>query len=299
MLNIRDILSSLYANRSAEDLYIWLGKQGLLDSFKRIVSQLNAVVEDEETLLRDFRSLPVGHIAANLLWAVNRKIAAEGDPESAKEMENILSDICLQMLMSFLNKIKSDKTIVWLQITYALKDTCEFHNYDFNQLIQFLKIDAAASYMQSKRSAERVSLAPSIPSFCWKGKSEQLSDFLDIFSDQKLIKSRKGLAQLFGNPSAALQLQFDPGLADLVLQFFYTLKSRKLVTHTGCKGFYQALEVHIPDFKNKFLKNQEAGRRINALKQSRAKWSDNQRRIDSWLLSFDLWEPGFRTVLRT
>lgn len=297
MVNIRDILSTLYADRSAEDLYAWLNEQELLEPFKRVAIQLNSIITDEESLIENCRVIPVGHIAANLLCTINRRLAGEGKLEKAKEMANILGDICLGVLLSFLNSIKSDKSIVWLQINYALKDTCDFHNYDFNQLLQFLKIEA--SYLQSRKSADAIVRQQSVPSLCWKGRTTQLSDFLEIFIDQKMLKSKKGLTKLFENPEQALQLQFHPGMADLVVQFFYTIKNRKLVTHTGCKGFYQVFEFHIPDFKKDFLKKREAGRRINVLRQSEAKWHDNQQRIDKWLQNFQVSKTGSQTVLQT
>jgi hypothetical protein len=296
MLNIRNILSTLYANRSAEELYIWLEEQNLLESFKRVIAQLNSVIQEENALLNKYQSLPVGHIAGNLLCAVNKRIGAEGSPEKAKEMENTLGDICLAILLSFLDSIKSNKTIVWEEIIYALRDTCDFHNYDFNQLIQFLKIDTTTSYWQSHRSADQIIKPQAIPSLCWKGHPTQLKDFLDIFINQKLIRNRKGLFKLFENPTTALQLQFEPALADLIVQLFYTIKNRKLAGHLRCDGFYLALEFHILDFKKFFLKNQDAGRRINALKQSKVKWRDNQLRIDRWLKDFSLSNTVHRTV---
>jgi hypothetical protein len=166
-------------------------------------------------------------------------------------------------------------------------------------LIQFLKIDATASYLQSRKLADPIVTSSSIPTLHWKGSQKEKNDFLDVFSDQKLVKSKKGLAKLFDNPEKPLLLQFDRAQADLVLQFFYTLKSQKLVTHSGCKGFYEALEFHLLDFKKDFLKNQKAGRRINALHQSRVKWNENQRRIDKWLKPFSINKIGLQTVLQT
>lgn len=299
MVNIREILSSLYANRSAEDLYVLLEQWDVLESLKRVATQLNSIIQNEEILIKDCHSLPVGHIASNLLWAVNKRIALEGNPETTKEMENILGDVCLAVLLAFLDSIKSEKSLVWMQINYALRDSCDFHNYDFNQLIRFLKIDTAASYFQSRKSADRIAYKEPIPSLCWKGKPEQLKDFLDIFIDQKIIRARKGLGKLFQNPSEPLQLQFEPELANLVVQFFYTVKHNGLVTHAGCKGFYQALEFHIVDFKKLFLKNQEARKRINSLRQSKSKWINNQQRIDSWLQLFPIHKNGRRTVPQT
>jgi hypothetical protein len=128
MINLREMLSTIYADKTAEELYAWLEDQQLLEPFKRVVTQLNAIISEEEKLLKSCQSLPVGHIAANLLWAVNKRIAAEGSPERAKVLENALGDICLRVLLTFLNSIKSDKTATWMQINYALEDTCNFHN---------------------------------------------------------------------------------------------------------------------------------------------------------------------------
>ncbi|OQP62910.1 hypothetical protein A3860_26745 [Niastella vici] len=52
MINLRNILSKIYANRTAEELYSWLDNQGLQVTFKRVVSQLNSLLKDEELLIK-------------------------------------------------------------------------------------------------------------------------------------------------------------------------------------------------------------------------------------------------------
>ncbi|OQP60427.1 hypothetical protein A3860_34180 [Niastella vici] len=47
-----------------------------------------------------------------------------------------------------------------------------------------------------------------------------------IYTNQNLIKSKRGLAKLFDSPTLPLQLQFNTAMADLTLQFFYTVKKQ-------------------------------------------------------------------------
>lgn len=288
MINLHQVLSTIYADKNSGQIYDLLEQYSFIGPLKKTVTQLNTIIANQKVLMQSLKSLPVGHIASNLLLAVNQRIDKEKAPEIVGELENIISDICIGLLKEFFKFIQSDRKAIIAHIDFALKDTCDFHSYDYNQLVRLLKLESFISYLQSLKNADKI-ISYQIPSYCWKGKLIEKEEFLDIFTSQRLIKSKKGLHLLFENPIQTLELSFDPALANLTLQFFYTLKKKKLLSQTVV-GFYQVLEFHVQGFKKDFLKNQEAGDRINAMRQNKTQWAGNEDRIEKWLSSF--WVPG-------
>lgn len=284
MIKLPVILSGLYADRNSQEITEWLEKYNFLDPLKKSISQLNRVIAHESLLKQACDCVPVGHIASNLLWAINDRIHKEKNPDLVQEMENLVSDVCFNLLKEFFQYIKSDKKAIVAQIDIALKDCCEFHNYDYSQLVRLLRIEQGISYFQTLQHGDRI-VSAEIPHYCWKGKPTEFAEFLNLFTEHKLVKSKKGLAKLFENPSEPLNVSFDPALANLTLQFFYVCKKRKFLSHTVC-GYYQVLEFHIPDFKKTFLKNMTGGDRVDSLRNSKTQWSHNQERIDKWLNTF-------------
>lgn len=285
MISLRNLLSDLYPDRTEAELEELLIKLDLLIPLKNTITSLNALISIEGRLINELKALPVGHVVAHLLYSVNSRIQKEKQANTKSEIENLLSDICIEILSTFLENLKSDTKIAIAHIDYSLKDTCNFYGYDYHQLFKFLKLDSRISYHQSIRSAERIENI-SVPSLLWKGEPQKKVEFIELFTDHKLAISKKGLFNLFEKPTYALNLQFNPALATLTLQFFYTVKKERLVTRTGGKGFYQTLAYHILDFDKIFLNNQEAKFRINSLRQSKAQWNENQLHIDKWLKPF-------------
>ena len=278
------ILSSLYEDKTENEMISWLREYGFLEPVRKSVSQLNKVILNESLLLQSCKCLPVGHIACNLLWSINERIRSNNTALLLVELENTMSDVCFALLKEFFIYIRSDKKAIVMQIDVALRDCCEFHNYDYSQLVRLLKIEQGISYFQALQNSERL-VSSEIPRHCWKGKPTDKAEFLSIFTEQKLLKSKRGLAKLFENPTEPLNLAFDPSQANLLLQFVYSLKKLKLISPTVV-GIYQVLEFHVPEFKKDFLKNQPGGNRVDALKQNKTQWSDNQLRINKWLSPF-------------
>ena len=180
-------------------------------------------------------------------------------------------------------------------MVYALQDTCTFHHYDFNQLLTFLKLDTHLAYHQSLQHAEQIKSTKSIPVYYWKGTTRDKSEFLQLFREQKLVTRSKGLAALFDFADRPLDLGFDPAKADILLQLFYTLKKGGWLSSPKGWGFYQILAYHTPDFEELFLQHKLPKYRLNALKASKQKWIDNQRRIDKWLRPLTRPQNGLRT----
>lgn len=285
MIKLETILATLYADQQGKELAEWLESNKLLEPIKRTVSQLNLHILNQDSLIKECKTLPVGHIASNLLVVINSRISLEHDHDKAKILENTLSDIAVAILTQLFDYIQQKKTVS-VQIMLALKDTCELFNYDYSQLIRFLKMDQHLSYLSSMKHSEKAAGVQSIPSFIWKGKQTHKAEFINMLSERKLFLKKKGLQILFAKPDRCLDLCYNPTQVNLTLQFFSFLKKGKLLTFTGCDGFYQVLAYHIKDFEKIFLNNLEAGTRLNALKQSKTVWNDNQQRIEKWLIPF-------------
>ena len=286
MINLNEILTTLYPDKSLLELEILLKQLNLHTPFKSTTAQLNSILTNEKKILLELKALPVGHIVANLLVAINTKLQTETNLIKKKEYEAFLSSLCYQILSSFLMKSAAPKESLFKMIAIALTDTCSFYNYDFNQLSALFIFGSLVAFKRSMKTASKIIPLNQTPAFRWQGNSNQLKEFITIFSEQKLMTSKKGLSQLFNYPDAQLNIQFDPGKADLTLQFFYTLKKIKLLSWSGSKGFYEVLVFHLLDFEETFLKNKTPKVRINTLQQSKKKWAENQIRIDKWLRNF-------------
>jgi hypothetical protein len=294
MIQLREILSNIYVDKSYHELYKKLEQYHLSDPLQRTITQLNNLISNQKQVITAMKTLPAGHIASNLLHIANVCIAKEQDTSKKAELENFLSDVCMNILKKFFEDINLNVTPIYNQLFYALRDTCEFHNYDFNQLLVFLKLDSNLSYYQTLRNAEHYKHLEKPPFYYWKGKIKDKSTFLSVFTEQKLIKSKKGLAALFDSPTRELCLKFDPIKADLLLQLFYNLKKKGLLSSPKGWGFYQVLAYHTPDFEELFLNNKLPKYRINGLRESRQRWANNQLRIEKWLTSFEKIKTGLR-----
>jgi len=288
MIDLKKILDTLYSDKSHIELEKMLREAQLYNAFKTTVTQLNTLIVKEKELLKTMKVLPVGHIAANLLSTLNAQLKLIVDLDKKKKMESFLSSLSYQVLKSFLASITSPKEPLINHISLALHDTCSLNNYDSNQLFLLIDLKSELAYKRSQKNKDlKIGLpeitAGGIPSYIWNGADNNLKAFLAIFSEQKLMLTKKGITSLFNNPDSNLNLQFNPANADLVLQFFYTLKKKKLLKCSRSNGFYLVLNFHVLDFEKLFLKNKPAQKRINALRQNKTKWLENQKRIDKWL----------------
>ena len=98
MINLREILSNLYVDKSVQELDEKLKQCGMLEPLKKTIIQLNAVISNQKGLIASMKVLPVGHIAANILYLVNRCVADQQHPDTKAELENLLSDVCVCLL---------------------------------------------------------------------------------------------------------------------------------------------------------------------------------------------------------
>jgi hypothetical protein len=295
MITLKEILSDLYVDRTTRELDERLKQCGLLEPLKKTIIQLNTVICDQKKLMASMKILPVGHIAANILFLVNRRLADEPDPDTKAELENLCSDVCMRMLKQFFDQLQCPTAPLYQQVVYALQETSTFHQYDFNQLLAFLKLDTHLAYHQSLQHAERFISSRPAPFYYWKGSPRDKQEFLQLLREQKLVTRIKGVAALFGSPNNPLKLGLDPARADILLQLFYTLKKDGWLSSPKGWGFYQVLAYHTPDFEQLFLHHKSPKRRINALKESKQQWADNQTRIDKWLSRLTRPQPGPRT----
>ncbi|MCX6318491.1 MAG: hypothetical protein NTW29_14460 [Bacteroidetes bacterium] len=282
---MKSILSSLYVDKSAADLSAKLEEYNLFEPLTRTVAQLNVHINEKDKLINECKILPIAHISSNLLVIVNQRIREEKDLEKAELIENLLSDISVEVLKNLYKFIDSSVALT-RTIEIALKDTCNLFNYDYTQLHKFLKLESFFYHRRSLQQSEVAFNPHIIPSYIWKGKPIQKAELINILIERKLFLKKARLSKLFEKPDTCLNLEYNPALTNLTLQFFATLKKHKLVTHIGCDGFYKVLSFHLKDFDKVFLNNKQAGTRLNALKQNKTQWIENQSRIDKWVQLF-------------
>lgn len=226
--------------------------------------------------------IPIGALIANQLTVVNTKLK---DLSNAKrqELEHLLSDITFKQFELLADHIRLKKKELFEQIAFALEKTCEYHNYDKHQLLDYLRIDSILSFKASMKSGERLKVnLSSMPYLEWNGDPKLFTDFMSIFKERGLATSNSSIFKLFKKQNTPLEIQLNVLKADLILQFFQYLKLNKLVSIIPKGSIYDVLMVHVLDFEKDFLKYQTPKARMNVLKNSHSKWNENQQLILKW-----------------
>lgn len=283
MINLREILNSLYQDKDADSLVSILKKEHLFLPLRKTETQLNELIKDQLQLMQQMKCIPIAVTVSNLLIAVNSRIAAIAEKDR-KAYEILLSDIVQKLIQELSKQIELKRKEFALQLAFALEKTCEFQDYDKHQLWSYLNINSILSYAASLKAGEKIKNSNgAVPSFVWKGHSQKLESLLDLLIDQSLMLKKPGFIKLFSNPVNEVKIHFNEEKADIILQLFSRLKEKKLVGFKDCKSIYDVLRYHSLDFEEKFLKGKTPRERMNVLKNSKAKWAANQALIEIWL----------------
>lgn len=284
MLNLRDTIGKLYADKNGDELIKLLEENHFFEVFKKVEIQLNELIFNQEALLKKNGCVPIGSLVANLLFSINTKIKIIGETKRI-QFEQLISDLSVKIIEIIASEFSNKKHHLFSQIVFAIEKTCEFQGYDKSQLLQYLKLENLIAYYTSLEQGEEIKVFELVPALIWKGKTTQLNHFIDIFIDQKLTKRKSLVQKLFDQPNKKLNIIFDHSKCELILHLFSNLKSQKMISTKNCKSIYDALGFHVLDFEKIFLKNKPPKVRMNTLKNSKSKWSDNQKTIEKWLTS--------------
>ena len=293
MIDIHKIISQLYADKKYQDIKTKLDKWDFYTPINKAAILLNSALVSEKKLLQPgkIKSIQIGHIVSLLLTAVNQKLATINDQDEKNEYEELLSTICRKIIRTFYELTKSDQAVISYQLSVSLYDSCQFNDYDFEKLKAFLRLENEVFEMESQKHPSNV-LMPNknefrdkVPCYCWKGEAKKKDEFMQLLADVTNIKKKEAY-KLFEEPTTRLNLSFDYTKADLILHFFSSVKSMKLISTHGSPGFYQVLTYHVLDFEEKYLKKVAPKIMINRIKNNKTKYKFNNGKIEKWLEPF-------------
>ncbi|MFZ4751935.1 MAG: hypothetical protein ACOYLG_01210 [Chitinophagaceae bacterium] len=282
LINIRNIIDKLYPDKSGDELIVLLEEHHLFDLLKKTEIQLNELINEKESLRKKYKVLPIGALIANQLICVNTKLKTCPN-EQRVALEQLMSDITFSIFRELADCFGHMKAELFDHIAFALEKTCEFQGYDKFQLLNYLKIDKAVSYQSAIQTGEKIKKAQIfVPKLTWEGNPMQFNAFLLLFKERSLLAKSNSFAKLFSDPDRNLKISFNEERSDITLQLLDFLKKKKLISCSPCRSIYVVLKYHVLDFEEKILKNKSPRLRMNALKNSKKKWADNQAIIEKW-----------------
>jgi hypothetical protein len=282
LINIRNIIDKLYPDKSGDELIVLLEEHHLLDLLKKTEIQLNELISEKESLRKKYKVLPIGALIANQLICVNTQLKTCPN-ELRVELEQLMSDITFSIFKKLADNFGRLKTELFDHIAFALEKTCEFQGYDKFQLWQYLQIDKVVSYQSAIRTGEKIkTIVTHVPKLTWKGEQKLFNSLVSLFEERSLLAKKKDFSKLFNTPDRKLEISLNEEKADIILQLFDFFKKKKLISCSPSRSIYDVLKYHVLDFEEKILKNNSPKLRMNALKNSTAKWADNQAIIEKW-----------------
>ncbi len=281
LIVIRQILESLYSDKSAGELINILEEHELFQLLRKTETQLNELISGKEVFYKKFKVIPIGPLIANLLICANTRLKSVPE-QNRLDLEQLMSDITLSVLKEISNRFNTKRFELFDHIGFALEKTCEFQDYDKYQLLAYLRLDQALSYKSALQTGEKIKTY--IPKLTWNGNSKEFNSFIEIFFDRSLLNKGSKFARMFAAPEEPLHIIFNAEKADVILQLLAFGVKKKRISASPSRSIYEVLTYHVLDFQDKILKNKSPRLRMNSLKCSKIKWARNQDLIDKWTI---------------
>ena len=291
MITLEELIKSEFEQVDSKEIVGFLSKEKLLHPIKKSIAIVNAHLGSLQHELDNYGVPQLAHVASILLIKINeqlRLLKANKKANAKKKLEYLLGNILRQLLIQITHKLPDEVKIKFSTTTYnALKETCILYDYDFEELMKFLNIQSKANENSAVYfSTATIDVAESVfeetPSYSWYNNSnKQFEAFLEMVKRNGITKDTGKLRKLFENPAENLAIKFDETRPSFVVQFLSCVSDSGYVIANGCK-FYQVLECHVFNFKEVFLKNTSAQRRVAAVKRPKG-WAGVKNRIEKEL----------------
>lgn len=289
MITLEQLLKEEFPETDLNKVISLISGNGLYKQISDSITFINCRLETDKVKIAKYGTVEVHHIGTSLLIMINtrlRDLVNAGKENEKVELEYYLGNLFKRLLIHIVSKIPTPFKMAFVQNIYnTLNETCSLNGYKFDQLMIILGIETMAIKNVAEQGADSIIIPTpevlgKIPSFVWMSTStESLDSFIDLSVELKITSDGEGLKKIFHDPFENLAIEFNNKKPEYVLQFLACVNASKLVTYSGCSGFYQVPQSHVKNFDSDFLKNKDPFRRIENVKRL-TNWKANKKRFD-------------------
>lgn len=293
MLQFEKILKAEFEDANLNEIIKKISSHKLYDPIVKAVDLINEHLEHSDHELSSYGTPQISHIASSLLIKINeylRTLISKKREKQKKELEYILGGLLKRLLMQITERLPAEIKIKFATVIYAaLKDTCALYDYDFVQLMKFLRVEhSAIENSISQDASPEIDLnevgSEQIPCYIWNnGANKEFNRFIKMIRKHRITEDIEKFKLLFQNPSKNLAIRFDEKRVVFVMQFLSCVNDSGFVLTNGF-GFYQVLQCHVFDFDKTFLKGDTPQRRIAAVKKKTG-WEPIKKGLNKELTS--------------
>lgn len=272
-ITLDEVVRNLRMNNELDDLLRQPTMDNFLAPLELSITMVNRHLNNLQYEISSYGSVMISHVASGILVRVNEQIKS-----SARNKKRKLKSILGELFKGLLNMVakllpKDRRYLFWNMIRTALLETCELFNYRTQELQERL----ALRHFCFKKACQLV------PMFVWKGDEADFQKLLKLVQDLK-IGEIKEFKRLFERSEDYQHVSLNTDEPNYVLQFLACLKESGLIGVSGARGFYKVLAVRVPGFRSVFLKNRDARRRVNTVKNL-VTWPGRQKLFNTMLKS--------------
>jgi hypothetical protein len=212
----------------------------------------------------------IPNIVGTLLVSINDKIQlAEG--KEKRILEGLSSTLFTEQI-AHLNATKSGREC-WDKCIPVLKDTCDFKNYNYEELSKLLKLD----FIPIDNSKKKVNRP--LPYYKWMGNETDLIEIIRDIQSKKWISKVSEFRKLF-KPVSDENYVFNASSEhiDKLIILFDELKTQQLIIPQKNKGHFYPLNRYGLDFDQKLFKK-EPKKYVESIKSKKPYYESIQKEV--------------------
>ena len=275
MINLNNILIEEFSEESINEILILLEEHSFKDSLLKSIELINYHLNNNGYENRTFGFAQIGHVAGFILIDINEKLReiVQVDENLKLTLEVVLGAIGRQLLIQVLSKqTPARRKKITSHITMVLIDACRYKGYSDSELFSFFNIKGTLAEGLMEEHAEQVVLPKkketAAPYYSWKGDPNKFDDFIRIcVNELNICLDETEFRKLFEKPKSSILITLNDKKSKDVIKFFAVTKEFGILSHHGCKGFYQVLQSNVKGFDNVYLKGNTPGDRVDNVKR--------------------------------
>ncbi|CAL2083434.1 hypothetical protein [Tenacibaculum dicentrarchi] len=249
------------------DKYILILKKYKLEYFiNKVITTIENTKNEEDIV----------SISNTILTNVNENLKGIKSSNDKKTIKYLLSHIFNDYIINLDKNMSKDFIPSLIQ---NFKRTCELSGYDFDELIQLLKLD-----FNINLDIKKVEKIENKIYYQWNKKDYELDTFVKDLKDRKIINSIKEFKSLFkkkGNNHYTINCS----KIDELLLIFVILYELKIISPKNTNGYLKPLFKYGIDNQGKFSFKKEPNKHHEILKRNRIKYNNDKEKISKWVKS--------------
>lgn len=240
-----------------------------IESFlQNTFSKLNGLQPNDASLnLESYTSL--------ILHESNRRILRIDNQADRLMVKWTLAELFQAFIMRFV-KPYPDRAQKFIQ---AVKTTCEFHHYDFEDARHFLRLYDLESIPKSAGQDVPVKEVR----YCWIPSDRSFDKFVDELKERYFIYSKKEIRSLFDIESQHRMVRVNPSKILELAMVFDLLYSNGIISVKGQNGKFIPLTSYARVNGDEISYKVDPARMIERAKRKPPEFIEKQRKIMIWL----------------